>query len=189
MSLRIRITIILLGLAFISAIAVNWLSKDQDLFSSRPGHYPDYYMEHFSTLTMKQDGSRKNRLYADYMAHYPDDGTIELNRPKLEIYKEEKPPMVITADKGWVTSDNKVILLTGKVDLTQDNHEGVRELEVNTADVRVLLDQDYAETDQHATIKRLNTIVNTDGIRAYFKKNRIELLDNVHGKIEPKNPG
>ncbi|MCG8324589.1 MAG: LPS export ABC transporter periplasmic protein LptC [Thiotrichales bacterium] len=189
MSSRFRLTLALTGLAILTALVINRLGNDPNLFSSGTGHYPDYYMENFSTVTMEQDGSPKNRLYADYMAHYPDDDTIELRRPKLEIYKPDKPPMIILAEKGWVTSDNQVILLAGKVDLWQNDRNGNRELEVNTADVRVLLDQDYAETDQHATIRRLNTIVNTDGVRAYFKQNRIELLDNVHGKIEPKNPG
>lgn len=189
MSLRVRLILLLAALALFSTAIVNWLSGDSQRQTTGQGHFPDYYMENFSTLTMEPDGSPKNKLYADYMAHYADDDTIELTRPKLEVYKEEKPPMIITADKGWVTSNNKVILLTGQVDLTQDNHEGIRELEVNTTEVRVLLDQDYAETDQHATIKGVRTIVNTDGLRAYFKQNRIELLNNVHGKIEPKKSG
>ncbi len=189
MSFRIKFILILLALTGLTVAAISWLDEDERQVSGRPGHFPDYYMENFSTLTMEQDGSPKNRLYADYMAHYADDDTTELTRPRLEIYKPDKPPMVITSDKGWVTSDNKVILLSGKVNLWQNNREGLRELEVITADVRVLLDQDYAETDRHATIKRQNTVVNTDGVRAYFKRNRIELLDNVHGKIEPKNPG
>ena len=189
MSLRIRIIITLLGLALFSAIAVNWLASEKSLFSEGAAHHPDYFMEQFSTLTMEVDGTPKNKLIASYMAHYEDDDTIELTRPRLEIYKPQKPPMIITADKGWVTADTKVILLAGRVDLWQDNHDGIRELEVITADVRVLLDQDYAETDQHATIKSFRSVVNTDGLRAYFKKNRIELLDNVHGKLEPKAPG
>ena len=189
MSLRIRFTIILLVLAVVSTVVVNWLADDNNLYTHATAHHPDFYMENFSTLTMKPNGSPKNRLYADYMAHYDDDDTTELTRPRLEIFKPEKPPLTLTADKGWVTSDNKVILLGGRVDLWQDDHEGVRELEVNTSEVRVLLDQDYAETDQHATIKRTNTIVDADGVRAYFRKNRIELLDNVRGKIEPGNSG
>lgn len=190
MSLRIKVIIMLLALAVISAATYNWLSNDPDLLiNNRAAHYPDYYMENFSTLTMEQDGQPKNKLYADYMAHYPDDDTIELTRPRLEIYKPDKPPMIITSDKGWVTSNNKVILLSGDVDLWQDDQDGLRELEINTADVRVLLDQDYAETDKHATIKKQNTVVDADGVRAYFKHNRLELLDNVYGKIEPKKPG
>ncbi|MDX1518593.1 MAG: LPS export ABC transporter periplasmic protein LptC [Gammaproteobacteria bacterium] len=189
MSLRLKLTLVLLGAALLSATAVNWLGNNPGLFSGQPGHYPDYYMENFSTLTMEQDGRPKNRLNAEYMAHYPDDDTIELTRPRLEIFRQGEMPIIITSDKGWVTSDNKVILLSGKVDLWQDDHEGERQLEVNTSEVRVLLDQDYAETDRHATIRKLNTIVDADGVRAYFKQNRLELLDNVRGKIEPNKKG
>ncbi len=190
MSLRIKISIACLSLALLGTLIFSWISDDPDLFGrGQAGHFPDYYMEHFSTLTMEQDGRPKNRLIAEYMAHYPDDDTIELINPRLEIYKEAKPPMIITSDKGWVTSNNKVILLTGDVDLWQDDDAGLRELEVITSDVRVLLDQDYAETDSHATIKKQNSVVDADGVRAYFKQNRLELLNNVQGKLHPKKPG
>lgn len=189
MSNRLRIILLLSGLAVLSAVVVNWLAEEKQQQSPQEAHYPDYYMENFSTLTMEQDGSPKNRLFADYMAHYADDDTMELTRPRLEVFKKDKPPMIITAEKGWVTSNNTVILLAGRVDLWQNNNEGIRELEVNTSEVRVLLDQDYAETDEHATIKGINSVVDTDGLRAYFRQNRIELLNNVHGKIEPKKSG
>ena len=115
--------------------------KTESTDVSVPRHDPDNYMVDLTTLTMNQDGSPKNKLYADYMAHYPDDNTTELINPKLEIFRIDKPPTIITAEKGWVTEDNEVILLSGNTRLLQLDTEGNRELEIITNDVRVLMDQ------------------------------------------------
>ena len=186
MTAKTKITIALVVLAIASAFLLNWLGGDKTLRFTRKDHRPDYYMENFNTLTMDQDGKPKNRLTAEYMAHYPDDDTTELIKPILELYRIDKPPMLIEAEKGWVTSNNEVILLTGEVILIQNDINNELELRVDTSDVRILMDQDYAETDKHALITGKRTVVNTTGMRAYFKQNRIELLNNVTGKIEPK---
>ncbi len=186
MSTRLKNTLALIALAIITALVLNWLSDDESLRFTRKEHKPDYYMENFHTLTMDQNGLAKNKLRAEYMAHYPDDDTTELIRPILELYRVEKPPVIISAEKGWVTSNNEVILLTGAVNLRQEGVNGELELQVNTSDVRILMDQDYAETDKYSVITGKRTVINSVGMRAYFKQNRIELLNDVNGKIEPK---
>ncbi len=142
-------------------------------------------MHDLTTITMNQDGSPKNKLFADYMAHYPDDDTTELIKPKIEMFQPEKPPITITADKGWVTKDNEAILLIGETTLTQLDAEGARKLRIITSDVRVLVDQEYIETDKATTILGKKTIIKSTGMNAYLGENRIELLTNVHTKILP----
>ena len=183
---RWKIALVLSFLAIGSAWLLNELIDDKSGSTVLLRHDPDYYMENFSTITMEDDGTPKNKLLAEYMAHYPDDNTIELLKPKLEVYRENKTPIYITADKGWVTANNEVILLKGAVKLWQDNNDGERKLEVNTSDVKILTKLEYAETDKYATIAAKRTTASATGVRAYFKESRIELLNNVHGKILPR---
>ena len=182
---RWKIVIVLVLLAVGSAWLLNSLAGKKSTTTNVLSHEPDYYMENFTTITMDQDGIKKNKLHAEYMAHYPDDNTTELLKPALEVFQEDKLPVMIIADKGWVTADNEVILLSGNVKLWQDDEAGDRKLEVITSDVKILMDQEYAETDKPATLTGKRTIVNSTGVRAYFKENRLELLHNVHGKILP----
>ncbi len=184
-SLRWKIVIVLSLLAIGSAWLLNRLSETGSTEISVLRHDPDNYMYELTTLTMNQDGSVKNKLYADYMAHYPDDNTIELINPRLDIFRPDKPPTIITAEKGWVTEDNEVILLSGKTGLIQLDAEGVRELEIITSDVRILMDQEYAETDKPATIFIKTTTIKSTGMKAYLSENRLELLNNVYTKILP----
>ena len=145
---------------------------------------PDYYLEDFTTLSMDNDGKPKNKLYAVYMAHYPHNDTSELLKPKMEIFRDDKLPLFITSEKGWATNNNEVILLHGEVQMWEDNELGVRTLQVDTSEAKVLIEEDYAETDQYARIKSNRTTITGTGMRAYFNDNRLEVIDHEKTIIE-----
>lgn len=172
--------IILFMLLVLAALGSGWLMNRASRTEStpEPGAYldPDYYMEDFTTVTMGEDGVPKNKLYAVYMEHNPVDDTLELYNPRLEIFRDNNEPLFISAEKGWSTSDNEVVLLRGKVRLWEENGAGEVTLNVETTEVRVLLLEEYAETDQNATIVANGTTVTGRGVRAHFDESRMEIL-------------
>jgi len=183
---RWKLIIVLIVVAGFSYWALEKLTEDDATKLNKLAHYPDYYMENFTTLTMNQDGTPKNRLNAAYMAHYPDDNTSELHKPELEIFRVDRPPIVVTADNGWVTSNNDVILLSGNVYLHQNDEFGNLKVELIAEDARVLVDQKYAETDKAATLITKRSVTNSIGMRAYLQEQRMEFLSNVQTTIEPR---
>lgn len=186
MPARWKTVIILLLLASASAWLLNKLTTGGSTGISQIRHDPDYYMANFTTWTMQEDGNPKNILTADYMAHYPDSDALELVNPRLEVYRKDKLPVIIIADKGWVTDGNEVILLTGDVQLWEEDGDGNRKLEINSSEVRILPDQEYAETDKPAKIIRDNIVTNATGMRAWINESRLELLNNVQTTISPE---
>jgi len=185
---RWKTVITMLLLAVASAWLLHKITSAKAPVAGKPPHQPDYYMENFTTTNMEQDGTLKNRLEAEYMAHYPDDNTTELKKPRLMVPREDSQPVNIIADKGWVTADNKVILLSGNVNLWQNDAGGNKKIEIITSDVRILTDEEYAETDQPATFTGKGTTVRAVGVRAYLKEGRLKLLNNVHATISPEKP-
>jgi lipopolysaccharide export system protein LptC len=173
--------LLVLGGLFAVAVVTAWLLRllgEEPPAAGETYHDPDYYMEDFTTLTMEDDGSPKSRLRAVYMAHYPADDTTELLKPTMEIYRSERPPLNVTADKGWVTSGNEVILLRGGVRMWEDDAAGQRTLQVDTSEARILMNDEYAETDRPATIVSRRSTVTGTGMRAYFKDSRLVVLDH-----------
>jgi len=185
---RWKLIIVLIVVAGFSYWALEKLTEDDAKKLSKLAHYPDYYLENFTTLTMNQDGTPKNRLNAAYMAHYPDDNTSELHKPELEMYRVDRPPIIVTADNGWVTSNNDVILLSGNVYLHQNDEFGELKVELIAEDARVLVDQKYAETDKAATLITKRSVTNSIGMRAYLQEQRMEFLSNVQTTIAPRQP-
>lgn len=182
--------IIILSLLVVAALGSAWLMNRMDrqatTAATGASRDPDYYMEDFSTLTMRADGTPKDKLTALYMAHYPDDDTTELLQPEMEVYRRDDTPLFIRADKGWVTSGNEVILLKGKVTMWENDSTGKRTLEVKTSNVRVLMNEEYAETSDHATIIASRATITGTGMRAWFKDSRLQVLKHERTIIEPK---
>lgn len=183
---RWKLISILLVIAGFSYWALDTLTEGDATKLNELAHYPDYYLENFTTLTMNEDGTPKNRLRAVYMSHYQDDNTSELHKPELEIFRVDRPSIMITADNGWVTSNNDVILLSGNVYLHQDDELGNLKVELIAEDARVLVDKKYAETDKAATFITKRTVTNSIGMRIYFQEQRMEFLSNVQTTVEPK---
>ena len=181
---RWKVAFSLIIIAGITYWLLDMLIIDDKEELAKLAHHPDYYMENFNTLKMNEDGAPKNHLTASYMAHYPDNNTTELDYPKLKIFKENDEPINVSADKGWVTSGNEIILLIGNVYLHQVNSSGEMHLELMAKDARILIDQKYAETDKPATLITKNSVTNSKGMRIYLQEQRMEFLNNVRTTIE-----
>ena len=183
-NVRWKLAAVLIMIAGFSYWLLDKLIGDDKKVLEKFAHYPDYYMENFTTIKMNDDGTPKNQLSASYMAHFPDDNTTELDYPKLRIFRADKLPINVSADKGWVTSSNEVILLKGNVHLYQVEETGEMSLELITDDARVLIDKKYAETDKPATVISKKSTTNSTGIRINMQEHKMEFLNKVHTTIE-----
>jgi lipopolysaccharide export system protein LptC len=182
--------ILILTLLAAAALGSAWMMNRMGATGSEgkaPGRQdPDYYMQDFTSLSMRDDGTPKDKLQAQYMAHYPDKDTTELTQPKLEVFRRDDTPVYVTADKAWVTSNDNVILLKGKVRLWQNDAAGERSLEVKTSQARVLMKEEYAETDKYATITTKRATITGTGMKAYLKDSRLEVINHDKTIIKPK---
>jgi lipopolysaccharide export system protein LptC len=156
---------------------------DSTAAPSQP-HEPDYYIEDMVRNTLDETGALKNVLYADLVTHYPDDDSTELSNPRMEIYNGGVDPWYVIAESGWVSSGNEVVLLHGEVEIWRLDDAGARKFEVLTSELRVLPREQYAETDDPATITSKTSVTKTIGMRANFAHDRLELLKQVKSRHE-----
>jgi len=175
----------LVVVAAMSAWLLNRLTESESNQGVRSVTAPDYYLENFKTTVMREDGTPRNTLNALYMAHYPDTGTSELLKPAMQLYRRENRPYFVSADKGWLTSDNEVILLKGGVEMIEYDEAGNTALQVNTSSARVLPNENYAETDDFAKIVSHRVTITGKGMKAYFNDGRLKILKNVRTTIKP----
>jgi len=176
----------LIAFVAISAWILNQLVEKEDEFKSATLHAPDYYMEDFTTTSMDEEGKLKNKLYAVYMAHYSHNNTTELLKPKLEFFRNHKPPLSMTADKGWVTAGNEVILLNGNVEIWENDEAGNISLQINTDKAKILVNQNYAESEGYTKITTNKVITTGVGMQAYINESKLLVLNDVHTTIDPR---
>jgi lipopolysaccharide export system protein LptC len=112
---------------------------------------------------------------------------MELVRPYLKIYNNSSEPWHIKSETGWVSSGNEVILLHGEVEIWKLGENKDRILQALTTELRVLPDQEYAETDNTAIIIGPSSVTHALGFRANFSLNHLEFIKRVRTKHDKKN--
>ncbi|WP_036248444.1 LPS export ABC transporter periplasmic protein LptC [Methylobacter sp. BBA5.1] len=175
---------------YIAIIAVMswWLVKltgVDEVRAPAPDHSPDYFSKGYTKWEMDETGKLKNKLLADKMTHYNDDGTTHLENPVMFFHKEKTPPWVVKSEAGILSADGKDLLLTGKVNVERAKGEDVNQLIINTSNVRVKPETSYAETDEWAELISPPNVTTGTGMKLVFSNPiNIKLLANVRGKYE-----
>lgn len=180
----------LIALLLAVTVLSTWLLYRLNLESAQSGggraNAPDYYMDDFTTLAMDKSGKPDYKLYGLYMAHYPDSNTTEILKPSIDFLRTDKPAMHVVADKGWLTADNDVVLLNGNVEFVQKDAAGEPIMQINTDKARLLIDQNYVETDQFTRIVTRRTRVTGKGMQADLNEGKLSVLSDVHTIITPE---
>jgi len=147
-------------------------------------HSPDYFMEDFTITSMNEKGKPRSILTSAKMLHFPDDDSTELDQPFMTMIAENGKPWKIKSDRGWVASNNKLVLLSGNVRIDRLSGPNNRPVKLFTDKLRIHPELDFAETDRPVTMisnKRKTTAI---GMRAYVRKGKLQLLDDVHVSYE-----
>ncbi len=135
---KTAVTLVLLVLAALTWWMPNALVAPTALFDQQTRHDPDYTIEIFTATAMDERGEKKYILSAKKLTHYPDDQTAHLLEPRLIQYQPGAAPVYTTADNGRTSRDQKYLLMTGNVRVTQGANGAGGEL--RTQELRVYLE-------------------------------------------------
>ncbi|MGR8981309.1 MAG: LPS export ABC transporter periplasmic protein LptC [Gammaproteobacteria bacterium] len=176
-----------------AAALLSWILvevTDREIIArigATPEHSPDYFSIGYTKWEMNMDGTEKNKLTADKMTHYNDDGTIHLDNPVMVFLNEKTPPWVIKSESGILSADGKDLQLQGKVSVERAEAPGVRRVIINTSNVKVNPETSYAETKEWAELISPPNRTTGTGMKLVFSEPiHLQLLANVKGKYETK---
>ncbi|MCW9023598.1 MAG: LPS export ABC transporter periplasmic protein LptC [Gammaproteobacteria bacterium] len=183
---RLHYFLILLIVAMLAAFG-NWLLSSIEQTAQQQArplrHDPDYYFEDLHARVYYADGRPHYELEATGLKHYPDDDSIDITRPILQMFRPSQPPWLLLADEGQVLNAGTLIHLFGEVDITQPG-DAQTEMKLLTRDLHIYADRDYAETDAAVRITQGPNLTTATGMRADLRNGRLELLSNTRGKYE-----
>ena len=175
---------VMLALALVSTWALYHYDLESSLLETKAYNAPDYFMEDFTTIAMDEKGNPRYQLAAIYMAHYGHNNTTEVLNPKIEFYRNGKEPFHVEANKGWLTADNEVVLLNGDVRFIETDKPGEDTMQIFTEKARLLINQNYAETDEFARVITKRTAITGTGMRVNFDQGKLNVLNDVKTIIE-----
>jgi len=166
-----------------------WLLEQQQSEEVVPikleGHSADYFSEGYKKVEMDGMGNPVSILEAKTLTHFKDDQTTELAQCKITFFNSDGSSWIIQADAGVLWANGNDLFLNGVVHINRAPVEGVRPVQINTSDLRVKLDQSYAETDNWAEIITPPDRTEGTGLQMiYSKPIQVELIHAVKGRYE-----
>jgi lipopolysaccharide export system protein LptC len=155
-------------------------------------HDPDLYIERFSAVSFDVDGRVRQMLAATRAEHFPDDGSVDLIAPSLELTDPGMPRITVRADTGRVTGDREIITLSGQVRATRDaapatarDKTPVSEATFATEVLRVIPKEARAETDKLVTVEEARGIIQGVGMILDNKARTVRIKSAVRGTLQP----
>jgi len=181
------------ALALGAAAALSWwLAREGDErlappVEQRGPRAVDYHVTGFDVTRMTAEGSPAHRLRAQYMQHFIDDDTTELQQPHLTVYQGEGPPWEVDAERAWLSADGSLLLLQGEVLIERAGDADNRPIRITTRDLRVQPRQDYAETDEKVRVDSDTDWIDAVGMQAWMRPpSRLKFLSQVKGYYVPR---
>lgn len=172
--------LLLLLLAFLSwwVLTITDPNARRRITISQEG--PDHFMENFVITTLSKAGTPTRKLQAQRLTHYPNQEHADVVEPQLTFYKNDNSTWVASARTGVVKDNNQEIILTDDVHIRRPG-DVANEININTQDLRIFPDDDYAQTAGSVVIQQNENTVTAMGMEAHFGLGEIELLSDVRG--------
>lgn len=176
--------------------ALTWWLDAQvsDTSSGRNGntrHDPDLIAEGVRVVELDENGKPVQSLTAQRAQHYPDDGTIEFDAPRVVMSQPGRPQFTVEARQGRVSGDRLNAYFTGDVRATraeETDDKGNRDgpagpITVRTEYLHVIPKEDRAQTDKPVTIEEPRGIIQANGLVLDNTSRTLNLKGNVRGTL------
>lgn len=169
--------------------ATYWLSRQVLPLPPAPNykarHDPDVVITNFSATALGESGTPRYLLAARKMEHFPDDESTYLTEPRLTSPYKDKPPVHISADSGNVLNNGKEIDLHDHIVIVREAAGNLGELKVTTSYLRVMPDDQTAETDQPVTITDNHSVTTAKGLKLDSAARTLKLKAQVKADYAP----
>ena len=182
--------IILFVIVVAIAATSSWLLNKVDtqpIDTLKPArHDMDYFLKNFNATIMDKKGKPHYKLKGELLEHYPDDDSIDITQPKLELFRLKLPPWTLDATQARILNKGNLIHLNGKVKMKRTASKYETEIQLHTSNLTIKTDLDYAETNDAVDIKTEDHHLKATGMRVYLADGRLELLSDVKGLYNVK---
>lgn len=178
---------LLITLAVVLLIAAygNWLVTTFQSTTVRSPqearHDRDFFAEGVTSTLMDTKGIPRYHLTAEVINHYPDDKSVSLQAPRLKYYRQQLPPWTAESNTGRIYDKGRQVFLDGQVTMHRPAEGKQPETTLQTRDLLILPEDDYAETAAVVKINSGKSELWGTGMRVYMSEGRLELMAKGKG--------
>lgn len=169
---------------------VYWLDKQVQVEAvmavNKQRHDPDGIMDNFHATKMDMQGVPRFILIAQQLRHYPDHDTTELELPRMTMLTAQSPPVHMNGMRGSISSQGDEVIFRENVSVVREAAGDQSAMTLRTEYLRVLPNQDWANTDKPVTIVDANNTVRAIGMEMDNKTRILKLLSQVRSEHHAK---
>jgi lipopolysaccharide export system protein LptC len=142
---------------------------------------PDFWMRAATTERFGEDGARQFLLQAERLEHYPDDGRIELQEPRLEYFAPRALRWDMRAQHGLISGNRSRVDLDEAVRVHRRPASGAVQI-MDTDWLRLFPDEHFATTDAPVRVTEPAGHISGIGMRIMMLEDRFTLERDVRGR-------
>jgi lipopolysaccharide export system protein LptC len=151
-----------------------------------PRHEPDYFVEGVKVLKVNEAGEPSLRIQATRLRHYPDNDTLEFDKPRVLTLTADRPALEVVADSGVGPNSGTRTELSGNVVVEREATPQTARLVARTDQATVLLDEKIIETDRPVEIELGPNRLTGTGMRLDGQTRQLRVDSRVRGMLAPE---
>lgn len=168
---------------------VYWLDQQAQqeitLAVNHQRHDPDGIMDNFHAIKMDLQGIPHILLNAKELRHYPDHDTTELEMPQMTILTRDRPAVHMDGKHGNISSAGDEVIFWDNVSVLREAVGDQSAMILHTEYLRVLPNQDRANTDKPVTMLNAYNTIHAIGLEMDNKTRILKLLSQVRSEYLP----
>jgi lipopolysaccharide export system protein LptC len=153
-------------------------------------HEPDYFMRRFSVRDFDTQGQLKSEVAGQELRHYPDDGSMEVDRVRLRSFKPNGPVTYAEAELLTTDAGQHTYVLEKDVRVTRDAQDssgkGQPRVTFQGEQLRVLVDAERIESDRPVVMTHGQDRITANSLRYDDGLQIADLQGNVRATLAPR---
>jgi lipopolysaccharide export system protein LptC len=149
-------------------------------------HEPDTWAKNIVLLRSNETGMTVSRLEGDYIEHFPDNESYEIQVPRAFNVKSDSPMTLATSKTAVLHDDGNRIIMEGNAVLTRLGDANNAPLTFSSEVLTMLVDQDLAYTELPAVAINGRSRLSGVGMTYNNKTRQLNVLNATDVDIAPR---
>jgi lipopolysaccharide export system protein LptC len=154
-------------------------------------HEPDYIIKEGALSALNEQGNTKYRVLGKKVTHYDDDASIDIETPRIRLFKDGKAPVTVKSDTGHLDGDLTILDLIDNASIFRPaqaasaTEPATLRMLATSSYFKVLINDDIIQTDRPITLEQgMSIMQSTDGGVFNNIEQSMVLTGQVKGRIE-----
>lgn len=154
--------------------------------AAAPRHEPDYTMQGFAVQRYTAQGALRAELDGATLRHFPDDGTLEVEQPKVRAYSADGSLTQASAERALANGDVSEVQLLGDARVTRTpSAAGEEPMSFRGEFLHAFIKTEQLRSHLPVTMTRGATVIRADSLFYDHLERTVSMKGRVRASFPP----